>query len=239
MNQGTDIPWKRLSTEVVVIVGSILLAFWIDAWWDEQADRRQEKALLAALLQDFRIARDVFDKTVSGHDRVFSSMEKILYWAEQGLVPEEDIEGSDFTLGSVFWRGKFQPPMGAVDTLLASGRLDLLSNPELVAELTRWKSVVDDLNSREIAAVNHFYEAVYPFLSKRLNIQDLDKGIPYPGGVPWPQQQADSHLLVSDREFHNIIYVHWVLHWNIDSELPGVDEALRTITRLTEIELQQ
>ena len=228
-----------MSTEAVVIVGSILLAFWIDAWWDDQIDRRQEKALLEALHQDFRTARDVFESVTSGHGRVFGNMEKLLYWAEQGAVPADEIDGTDYLLGSVFWRNTFTPPMGAVDTLLASGRLDLLSNPELVAELTRWKSLVEDLNESENAAVNHFYQVIYPYLTQRLNIQDLDKGIPYAGGVPWPQQRTDSHLLVSDREFHNIIYVHWVLHWNIDSELPSIDDTLRRITELTEYELQR
>ena len=237
MKNGADIPWKRLSTEVAAIVGSIMLAFWIDAWWDEQADRRQERALLEALQNDFQTARDIFDATTNSHYRVYQSMEKFLYWAEQGSVPEDEIESADYTLGSVFYRGTFEPPMGAVDTLLASGRLDLLGSPELVAELTRWKALVDKLNSDEIAAANHFYQTIYPYLSKRLNIQDLDKGIPYPGGVPWPQQQADSHLLVSDREFHNIIYVHWVLQWNIDHQLPGVDSALKKITELVEMEL--
>jgi hypothetical protein len=34
-----NIPWKRLSAEGLAIVVSILLAFWIDAWWDTRKDR--------------------------------------------------------------------------------------------------------------------------------------------------------------------------------------------------------
>lgn len=114
-------------------------------------------------------------------------MEKILYWAEAGSVEEEERGEVDILLSNVFYRPTFDPPMGAVDTILASGRLDLLSNTTLVTELTRWKSLVDELNGRETAAANHFYETVYPYLSANLNIQDLDEDIPYPGGVPWPQ----------------------------------------------------
>lgn len=32
-------PWVRLFVEGVIIVGSILLAFGIEAWWDERRDR--------------------------------------------------------------------------------------------------------------------------------------------------------------------------------------------------------
>jgi hypothetical protein len=164
-------------------------------------------------------------------------MEKILYWAEAGSVEEEECGEVDILLSNVFYRPTFDPPMGAVDTILASGRLDLLSNTTLVTELTRWKSLVDELNGRETAAANHFYETVYPYLSANLNIQDLDKDIPYPGGVPWPQQPADAYLLVPNREFHNAVYVHWVLYWNVQTRLPKIANALDRITELTSLEL--
>ncbi len=70
-----------------------------------------------------------------------------------------------------------------------------------------------------------------------LNIQDLDKDIPYPGGVPWPQQPADAYLLVPNREFHNVIYVHWVLYWNVHNKLPKIEDALDHIIELTTSEL--
>jgi len=40
------IAWKRLAIEAPVIVVSILLAFTIDAWWDERGERAAERVLL-------------------------------------------------------------------------------------------------------------------------------------------------------------------------------------------------
>ena len=34
-----EIPWNKFVVEAFVIVGSILLAFAIDAWWDERQER--------------------------------------------------------------------------------------------------------------------------------------------------------------------------------------------------------
>lgn len=34
MKQSRSIPWPRIFAEGTIIVASILLAFWIDAWWD-------------------------------------------------------------------------------------------------------------------------------------------------------------------------------------------------------------
>jgi len=188
MKSDREIPWPRIFAEGGAILLSILLAFWIDAWWDDRADSQRERALLSALLKDFQAARDEFENISAGHQKVFSSMDEILYWAEAGSVSESDRANVDLRLSNVFWTPTFNPPMGAVDTILASGRLDLLRNPTLVTELTGWSSLVDDLNEREAIAANHFYQTVYPYLSANLNIQDLDKDIPYPGGVPWAQQ---------------------------------------------------
>ena len=166
-------------------------------------------------------------------------MEKILYWTEAGNVSSEEASSVDSLLSNVFYRNVYLPPMGAVDTILSSGRLDFLDNPILVAELTQWKSLVEDLNRLEREAADHFYDAIYPYLADRLNMQDLDKDIPYPGGVPWPQQPANAHELIPDQRFHNLIYVHWVIHWNISSMLPQVDEALTRIDRLAAAESEE
>ena len=42
MTRNRSIPWLRICAESVAIVGSILLAFAIDAWWDERLERRLE-----------------------------------------------------------------------------------------------------------------------------------------------------------------------------------------------------
>ena len=44
-----QIPWLRVFVEGVVIVGSILMAFGIDAWWDGVQEREEEERILAAL----------------------------------------------------------------------------------------------------------------------------------------------------------------------------------------------
>ena len=53
MTANEKIPWKRLSAEAAAIVGSILIAFAIDAWWEEQKDRELEQELLASLIVEF------------------------------------------------------------------------------------------------------------------------------------------------------------------------------------------
>lgn len=90
-----------------------------------------------------------------------------------------------------------------------------------------------------MAVVDHFYRTVYPYLSARVNMQDLDKGIPYEGEVPWPQQETDAYQLVQSRGFHNVIYVHWVLIWNVEQSMPAVDAAIDRITNIISAEMAE
>ena len=52
--EASPIPWLRVFVEGVVIVGSILLAFGIDAWWEGRQERAEEQQLLTNLQQELR-----------------------------------------------------------------------------------------------------------------------------------------------------------------------------------------
>ena len=65
MTANEKIPWKRLSVEAAAIVGSILLAFAIDAWWAERLERITEREELSRLYDEFSSNRERLDRWVS------------------------------------------------------------------------------------------------------------------------------------------------------------------------------
>ena len=52
-----QIPWLRVFVEGVVIVGSILLAFGIDAWWDGVQERAEGSGLTTSTATAYETAR--------------------------------------------------------------------------------------------------------------------------------------------------------------------------------------
>ena len=48
------IPWSRYLVEGGVIVGSILLAFAIDAWWEDRSEQALEREFLVNTLDSIR-----------------------------------------------------------------------------------------------------------------------------------------------------------------------------------------
>ena len=60
-----QIPWLRVGVEGVVIVGSILLALALQAWWDGAQENQDERAplgeLRATLIEDLEGVVQAFD----------------------------------------------------------------------------------------------------------------------------------------------------------------------------------
>lgn len=66
------IPWPRIVAEGAAICVSILLAFAIDAWWDQRQDRVEEAQALLSLQDEFEVNRDRLAQADSAHRRILS-----------------------------------------------------------------------------------------------------------------------------------------------------------------------
>jgi hypothetical protein len=230
-----SIPWSRLIAEGAVIVASILLAFAIDAWWDERADHVQERALITGLEEDFDAASADLNRARGLHEAKSTAAAQLLSWAESESLGDIRSDQVEITISTLFAHPTFDSPMGTVRTILGSGRLDLLGNPELVRELTRWSALVEDLREDEENANRHLYQSLFPFLSPRLNLKDLDKT----SYMQWPGVKAptDARRLRLSVEFQSLVFMAWSLEKNVAEGLGLTEAAIDRITRLVEGEL--
>lgn len=120
-----DKNWSRIIVEACVIIVSILLAFGIDAWWDERKDSQRERAYLVSLRADvigtIRDNERVIAEQLEEHERILGIAEMISMGAE---LPT----GYRSTFPSVTL------PAESMDTyrdLVASGGTTLLSSEEV------------------------------------------------------------------------------------------------------------
>jgi hypothetical protein len=143
MNQSTEpIRWRRVFLEGAVIVGSILLAFGIDAWWDGLQDRRLERQYYV------RVAADLTDDS--------ASIERIMrfnqVYRQSALALIEVAEGRGGSahdhselMHMVAWAGyltRMNLETATFDDLVGSGRLGLLTAPELTSALLLYYRVL-------------------------------------------------------------------------------------------------
>jgi len=234
-----SIPWARLSVEGALIIVSILAAFSIDAWWAARSDKAKERILLVSLSADFAEAEQLLSQIKSRHIRLARAGEKLITYGESGNIPVGERDDIDHAVSNHFDRAVYDPPMGTIDSILGSGNINLLSNYQLIAELTQWSAVVTHFRRIELAAQNNFYQQFYPYLASRVDLEDLDKGFAKYVDFPWEQEPTDAYKLLSDQEFLNIVYMHWVLSKNIITDIGRVEESLARIRKLIDVELSE
>ena len=149
LKKGTmKVPVARLFAEGLAIVVSILLAFAIDAAWDERQERGREAEILESLLSEFEGNRDRLPGRAAQHRRTVSAANALLV-AVRSVGPGQAISVPDTLLLPTVLHGSYDPPMGALQTVIMSGDLQLVSNPELRERLAEWPARVLDASENE------------------------------------------------------------------------------------------
>lgn len=155
---------RRWITESVVIVGSILLAFGVDAWWEERQQDADAADLAVALLEDVRASRENFDSIWNSTERrVRVSMEvRGLLRSPTPVVPMDTLNQK--LLESIYI-DTTAPVLDAYEQLVSRGLLARL-HPEVRAALSAWLQRQQD--SREYGErdmLDYRQGVMFPFLS--------------------------------------------------------------------------
>ena len=133
MIKAREIPWPRIFAEGVAIVVSILLAFWIQAWWQARVDRTDEAASLA------RLARGLDDDIVDlegNLDRARTGLHSARWLAEnRGTLPA-DISALKQALFDIGHCSVLLLNSSEYSSLRSSGDFRLIRDKELLQTIT-------------------------------------------------------------------------------------------------------
>jgi hypothetical protein len=232
MAESSSSPFGPLLREAVVIVASILVAFAIDAWWDTRQERDQTEAYMDALAEDFQAARAELDRAVGLHEWILDAADAIMAWEAAGADPAgcEDLR---YSLALLLAFPTFDPPGGTVETILGSGRADLIEDPALLRELTRWTSLVQDFQTEEGHANAHLADMVVPMMQGAMDM----KRVITIGAYTWSTDDEDPVpcAFLASQSFQSVVFRHWVWHRAaLEEEVPPLRESMSTVLALLE-----
>jgi hypothetical protein len=155
--------WRDAIRDIFLIVISILIAFALDAWWNDRQDRERERSHLQTVLAEFTANRDRLDRYLQQVDGSFEATVRVLnlMGPTPGKISPDQL--ADW-INQSFDVGTFTPHGGAVQALLASGELSLIRNHELSNLLSQWPLLSNSLHDlAEFQATNreelHYYLA--------------------------------------------------------------------------------
>lgn len=177
MKAPSDISWRRVSVEVVVVVGSILLAFGIQASWESREQRDLRAATLEGLLVDFDGTSSYLAAIVDANQwRVESH--QLLISALQDSPNQSPVLVADSILVAVLTYPTYNPPRVSVEMALASGHLTTMEDQPLRRLLAQWLRQLDDTAEDEIRAAELVENEIAPLLASTPGLGELFAALP-------------------------------------------------------------
>ena len=190
--------------EAAVIVLSILLAFMIDAWWDQAQLAEEVEQDLGNVAQELQVNLELLQFQIDVTERMVAGSSVVLTWME--LESANDAVSLPDTL---VWLGTSTGPslnasLGALEALIASGRLAAVEDPFVRLKLAGLPSRFGDIlevQSRVMAvSMTQIRPLSYDRVDNSLDlavadafwVEDLTVGRPLPhrGIVAFPNSQS-------------------------------------------------
>jgi hypothetical protein len=225
--------------EGAAIVISILLAFWIDAWWDTTQERDREVIVLGALLDDLQYMRKQIDDQRSYNEGILDAVVALLEAGTSGknLDPAE----IDALLADIVWYN----PSGiwesaTMNLLVSAGSLANLTDVGLVHELAALHNRLRRARDRYELDETFYRDRLIPFLGREASLPQILDRIEHAPGVPaWVYDFPDLELvapvdhthLLSNGEFLGLLAAkidiqHDIINYSLNDIDADLDEVI-------------
>lgn len=217
---------KRLFAEGCVIVISILVAFAVDAWWENRQEEEAARWLVARLHADFTEIRADLDVAMADHlDALEAATRLAEHRGPLPITPEFDA-----LLYKVFIGFRtFNPGSGSVEVFLNSEASRMIENRPLADLLVRWPSIVDEMREDEAMLSVGAHNRWRPYLMDHVDIRDLTLGTDPEGRQP----------LVADAEFFGHVIDRLMIQQYVVRDMEPVSQAVDSILEIVSEEIAE
>lgn len=205
---------RRGLAEVVIIAVGILLAFSVDAWWDGVQSGRDLERALSAVRTELEVNLRLVEGSISAQRRVSDVGMELLTMTGPDASVEIAARAEDL-LVSFMPTPQTRPQVGALNSLLESGRLDEIDSEELPALLASLPAAFVNLDFFESEAERVMREVVFPRMWLYVPLLNAERANGLGGGgaleefragVPRESRfEADFVGLMGDLQFENAV----------------------------------
>ncbi len=224
------LPWAKFGFEGVLIIVSILAAFWIDSWRDDRQFASEEQALLRQLESEFETNSALLEERRTRHMEMLAALQNLLA-ATGPNVDSEALSVSqvkrDLYVMLGWWT--YDPHRGALDSIIQSGKLGIIKSDQLRAKLASWPALMQDFAEDEVFIASYTRDFLYPLFQGETVLRDLgplsDTGL---SKFSW-----DVSAFLASRQFENVVQQKFVLTQEIlgyyDDLQTRIDETVKLI----------
>ena len=139
MSDPSNIPWNRILVEGVAIIASILIAFAIDAWWEDRQETESEIRNLVRVSAELEANSErIQSKLQTIEDSIEATSTFISWMGPQPTIFEKEVLVEQWD--TLYGIGFFSLQRSATRDYLASGQTDTAKNVEVRRAISEWYS---------------------------------------------------------------------------------------------------
>lgn len=231
------IPWRRVFVDGVVIIGSILLAFGIDAWWAEQGARAAERAELVRIRDELIADRSRVEADSRSHARRAAASLEILRLIADVTSESTVVELPDSLLALIVQSPTFEARTPALDGLQESGRIAIIRDTQVRTALASWERLLVNTLERETEARQFVNVQLVPALIERGDVGHVLRGARRVIRVgSWSEVGlVGSTRIQADLEFSGLVSQRYAMSEHpsntLDRALGALDDLVTAIER--------
>jgi hypothetical protein len=167
-----DISWARLFIQASAVVLSILLAFSIDAAWQQRQEREADITQLKGLYGELQSHKVLLAEAISAHRNTVEYGYELL-----ALISAEPTAGNAARITKLldglmdFYR--INAPFGSLETAISSGTIARMRNIELSSQLASWPTAIEDLMEEQETSSIIISVELYAKLGRMVSLRDV------------------------------------------------------------------
>jgi len=232
MTNTNNIQWKRTAAEgVAIVVVSILLAFWIDTWWEDRKEARLEVVYLLELQEDFEQNKTRLQDEIAEIEETARSMSVL---QEQSALDSPSMSVSELNenFSLIINMSTFYPVNRAYANMTGSGDLKLIRSRPLQNALAEYYAAAEITVLIEKTHEMELVQIYEPYIIENLDYAAV--GITRVDDFPLPPPIEEASILkvLATREFRNILIQKSVITTDLINQFRGMLERTNNILRL-------
>ena len=198
-----NIPWLRVFVEAIAVVGSILLAFAIDAWWADRQEALEGGRLADALASEISENLVDLDRAITVTTESIEKARNVLNVIAGNEPVATKISGLA-EIGNIFVMRGWYLTDNVYQQSVASGKLLLIKDEELRFLLADYHSLLADLVGIVGNMETQYYLELEPFLTKHTIYTEVAHSA-WLKDLPEPPFKTDFDSLARNTELWNLV----------------------------------
>jgi hypothetical protein len=155
MNVGAGRGWLRVACEAALIVGSILMALALDAWWDGVQQDRRRRELVQELLLDFETTQASMATAIVRGESLMANMNA--YFRDAVTQDPTPVDSIKVWVNAAFSPLDFEPALSSYQGAMVSGDLRLVQSRELVEAFAELELALQGFEERSRVWIEWYY----------------------------------------------------------------------------------